>query len=159
MGSEGCMRRLWIGAAVAATFAMTAAAGAAWAQQTPAQPSIADPDQADQTTTAPAKPPRHTRKAAANPAVQPDPDLDANDQLAPSQMKQPMPAAVAQPSGAPRAMKRAATDATPAASPAAPPAPAAAPIAPRAPKPPGADTRTVACVGAFSKDSSHLRLA
>ena len=104
------MRRLWIGAAVAAVFAITAE-GTALAQQTPTQPSIADPDQADQTTTAPAKPPRHTRKATASPAVQPDPDLDANDQLAPSQMKQPMPAAVAQPSGAVHPMKRAATDA------------------------------------------------
>jgi hypothetical protein len=150
------MRRLWIGAAVAASFAMTA--GTTLAQQTPAQPSIADPDQPDQTTTPPAKPPRHTHKAAAAPATQPDPDLDANDQLAPSQMKQPMPAAVSQPSSAAHAIKRAATDAPTAA------APAAAsvepkPMAPRAPKAPAADARTVACVGAFSKDSSHLRLA
>jgi hypothetical protein len=154
------MRRLWIGAAAAATFAMTAT-GMALAQQTPAQPSIADPDQADQTTTPPAKPPRHTHKAAAAPAMQPDPDLDANDQLAPSQMKQPMPAAVSQPSGAAHAMKRAATDAPTAAAPAAPP-PASAepkPVAPRAPRAPAGDARTVACVGAFSKDSSHLRLA
>jgi hypothetical protein len=149
------MRSLSIGAALAATFAATlamTAPGAALAQQTPAQPSIADPDQADQTTT-PAKPPRRTRKAAASPAIQQDPDLDANDQLAPSQIKQPMPAAVSQPSGAAHAMKHAATDTPPAAM------PAAAPMAPRAPRPPAADARTVACVGAFSKDSSHLRLA
>jgi hypothetical protein len=157
MGLEGCMRGLWIGAAVAVTFAATlamTAAGMALAQQTPAQPSIADPDQADQTTTPPAKPPRHARKAAASSTVQSDPDLDANDQLAPSQMKQPMPAAVSQPSGAAHPMKHAATD-----TPAAPAAPAAAPMAPRAPRAPAADARTVACVGAFSKDSSHLRLA
>ena len=137
------------------------AEGTALAQQPPTQPSIADPDQADQTTTAPAKPPRHARKAAASPAVQPDPDLDANDQLAPSQMKQPMPAAVAQPSGAVHPMKRAATDALPAAAPAAPAPVSAAPkpMAPRAPRPPATDARTVACVGAFSKDFSHLRLA
>ena len=158
------MRRLWIGAAVAATFAATlamTAASTALAQQTPAQPSIADPDQPDQTTTPPAKPPRHTHKAAVSPAIQPDPDLDANDQLAPSQMKQPMPAAVSQPSGAAHPMKRAATDAPPATSPAAP-VPASVepkPMTPRAPRPPAADARTVACVGAFSKDSSHLRLA
>jgi hypothetical protein len=150
------MRSLSIGAALAATFAATlamTAPGAALAQQTPAQPSIADPDQADQTTTTLAKPPRRTRKAAASPAMQPDPDLDANDQLAPSQIKQPMPAAVSQPSGAAHPMKHAATDTPPAVM------PAAAPMAPRAPRPPAADARTVACVGAFSKDSSHLRLA
>jgi hypothetical protein len=151
------MRSLSISAALAATFAATiamTAPGATLAQQTPAQPSIADPDQADQTTPPPAKPPRHTHKAAANPAVQPDPDLDANDQLAPSQIKQPMPAAVSQPSGAAHPIKRAAADTVPAATPAA-----AAPVAPRAPRPPAVDARTVACVGAFSKDSSHLRLA
>lgn len=151
------MRKLWIGAAQAATFAATfamTAPGAALAQQTPAQPSIADPDQGDQTTTPPAKPPRHTRKAAASPAVQPDPDLDANDQLAPSQMKQPMPAAVSQPSGAAHPIKHAAADA-----PATATSAAAAPMAPRAPRAAAADARTVACVGAFSKDSSHLRLA
>jgi hypothetical protein len=148
------MCRLWIGAALAATLAMTAP-GTALAQQTPAQPSIADPDQADQTTT-PAKPPRHAHKAAAGPAVQLDPDLDTNDQLAPSQMKQPMPAAVSQPSGAAHPMKHAATDTPPPAMPAEPPA---TPMAPRTPRAPAADARTVACVGAFSKDSSHLRLA
>jgi hypothetical protein len=150
------MCRLWIGAALAATFAATlamTAPGTALAQQTPAQPSIADPDQADQTTTPPAKPPRRAHKAAA---VQADPDLDTNDQLAPSQMKQPMPAAVSQPSGAAHPMKHAATDTPP---PAMPAEPASAPMAPRTPKAPAADARTVACVGAFSKDSSHLRLA
>jgi hypothetical protein len=141
------MRSLWIGAALAATFAATlamTAPGRALAQQTPAQPSIADP----------AKPPRHAHKAAATPAVQPDPDLDANDQLAPSQIKQPMPAAVSQPSGAAHPMKHAAADTAPGAAPAAPVA-----AAPRAPRPPAVDAHTVACVGAFSKDSSHLRLA
>ena len=153
------MRKLWIGAAQAATFAATlamTAPGAALAQQTPAQPSIADPDQADQTTTPPAKPPRHTRKAAASPAVQPDPDLDANDQLAPSQMKQPMPAAVSQPSGAAHPIE--------ARSNRRPGGGNAQPLRPRLwhpgrPELPAADARTVACVGAFSKDSSHLRLA
>ena len=137
------MRRLWIGAAAAATIAMVAASTASAQQNPPAQPSIADPDQA---APPPAKSSRHSRKTTASVAAQPDPDLDTDDQLAPSQMKQPMPAAVSQPTGGAHAVKRAAADA-----PAAPRPAAARPLA--------ADTHTIACVGAFSKDSSNLRLA
>jgi len=69
-----------------------------------------------------------------------NPDLDSDDQLAPSQMKQPVPAAVSQPaSGAGHA-------ATSAVARHAGPAPAAA-------------GHTVACNGTFGKDSSHLKLA
>jgi hypothetical protein len=87
------------------------------------------------------------------PAPQQDPNLNAEDQLAPSQMAQPMPGAVAAPGGAPapapghataQPAKHAAT-ATPAAAMAKPAAAAA--------------SRTVACSGAFSQDSSSLRLA
>jgi len=84
-------------------------------------------------------------------APQQDPNLNAEDQLAPSQMAQPMPGAVAAPGGAPapghataQPAKHAAT-ATPAAAMANPAAAAA--------------SRTVACSGAFSKDWSNLRLA
>jgi hypothetical protein len=79
---------------------------------------------------------------------QPDPNLNAEDQLAPSQMNQPMPGAVATPTGAPArpAAKRAATSA------------AAAPSAPVKPGS-GASIHTVACSGPFSKDSSNLKLA
>jgi hypothetical protein len=69
-----------------------------------------------------------------------NPDLDTDDQLAPSQMKQPVPGAVSQPASAAHS----------AASPArhAVPAPAVE-----------ARTRTVNCSGTFGKDSSHLKLA
>jgi hypothetical protein len=79
-------------------------------------------------------------------APQPDPNLNAEDQLAPSQMNQPMPGAVAEPAGAPShaPAKHAATG--------APAAPATKPAA-------GASMHTVACSGPFSKDSSSLKLA
>ena len=69
-----------------------------------------------------------------------NPDLDTDDQLAPSQMKQPLPAAVSQPPGS------AAHASSPAVMHHAAPAPAAA-------------GHTVACSGTFGKDSSHLKLA
>jgi hypothetical protein len=68
-----------------------------------------------------------------------NPDLDSDDQLAPSQMKQPVPAAVSQPASAAHAS-------APPALRHAGPAPAAA-------------GHTVACSGSFAKDSSHLKLA
>jgi hypothetical protein len=68
-----------------------------------------------------------------------NPDLDTDDQLAPSQMKQPIPGAVSQPASAAHAS-------APAVVRHAGPAPAIA-------------GRTVACSGTFGKDSSHLKLA
>ena len=68
-----------------------------------------------------------------------NPDLDSDDQLAPSQMKQPVPAAVSQPASGVHA---------------------SAPAAVRHASPvPAAAGRTVACSGTFGKDSSHLKLA
>jgi hypothetical protein len=68
-----------------------------------------------------------------------NPDLDTDDQLAPSQMKQTVPAAVSQPGNA---------------------AHASAPAAVRHGGPaPAAAGHTVACSGTFGKDSSHLKLA
>ena len=78
-----------------------------------------------------------------------NPDLDTDDQLAPSQMRQPVPAAVAHPAGAAHA---------PAPGSAAGSAPASAPIRHGGPAP-AAGGRTVACGGTFAKDSSHLKLA
>jgi hypothetical protein len=77
------------------------------------------------------------------PANQSNPDLDTEDQLAPSQMKQPMPAPAAEPGGT-------------AAKPAHPAAPAGG-VPPHAAAP--ASTRTVACSGPFAKDSGMLALA
>jgi hypothetical protein len=66
-----------------------------------------------------------------------NPDLDSDDQLAPSQMKQPVPGAESQPASAAHA-------------------PAALRHAGAAPAVAG---HTVACSGTFGKDSSHLKLA
>jgi hypothetical protein len=159
------MRKAWIGAALTMALAL-AGVGPLSAQQTQStQPSIANPDQPDQATPPPsAKSTHHARTRSVAPASQVNPDLDADDQLAPSQMKQPMPAAVAEPTGpashkpAHPVMHAAATAAAPdAAAPvAAKPVAAARPTPARAAS---ASARVVTCIGAFSKDSSHLRLA
>jgi hypothetical protein len=73
------------------------------------------------------------------PATQPDPNLNTEDQLAPSQMKQAMPGQVSEPGSAP--------------------AKPAHPAHTAAVKPFSPSARVVACSGIFSKDSSHLRLA
>jgi hypothetical protein len=83
--------------------------------------------------------------ADAAPAQQ-DQSLSPEDQLAPSQMTQPMPGRVATPGGT--ASHPAAQQAKSAAGPAA------------AAKPPaGAAMKAVVCNGPFSKDSSNLKLA
>lgn len=154
------MHRGWIGAALITGFA-TWTAGSLWAQQNqmgPAQPSIMSPerssttnDQDDDAPTVivPPQSPKPARKGAktAAPALQNDPNIDANDQLAPSQVQQPMPAAVAEPSTAAsrrRAAAARAANAMPE------PVPAAKP---------GRHDHAVACSGAFGKNSSHLKLA
>jgi hypothetical protein len=82
----------------------------------------------------------------------PDTSLNAEDQLAPSQMNQPMPGAVPAPSGGPShaPAKHTATAPSPT------PSPAAAAVRSNAAI---AASRTVACSGPFSKDSSNLKLA
>jgi len=80
------------------------------------------------------------------PAMQTDPNLNSEDQLAPSQMKQRMPAAVPEPTNAAHG--------------AAHPAMHAAAVShPAAPKFPSPSSHVVACSGIFAKDSNHLRLA
>jgi hypothetical protein len=78
--------------------------------------------------------------AAPRQINQVNPDLDNDDQLAPSQIKQPLPGAVAQPASA---------------------AHASAPALRHAGSAPAAEirTHTVSCSGTFGKDSSHLKLA
>jgi hypothetical protein len=98
----------------------------------------------------PANPTRRSRPQTAAPALQPD--LDPNDQLSPLQMKQPMPAAVAEPSGAPsrkpsHPVMHAATSAM-----TEPRAAAAIPSRPAA-------FRAVECSGPFASDSGNLSLA
>jgi hypothetical protein len=142
------MRKTWMGAALFAGMALAAAPLSAQQRQVPSgQPSIMEDDSADQTTPPqPAKPSRRSRASA----VQSNPDLDTDDQLAPSQMKQPMPAAVSQPASAP------AKPAHPAKHAAADPPPEHAAPAARA----AAPGRTViTCSGPFAKDSGMLALA
>jgi hypothetical protein len=109
-------------------------------------------------TPSPAKPPRHTHAQTAAQAKSTNPDLDTDDELAPSQLKQPMPAAVSEPGGAAArapahpAKHAASADTDPTAAAVAKPAAAARSAGPTGP-------HVVACSGAFSKDSSHLRLA
>ena len=83
----------------------------------------------------------------AAPAMQSDPDLGTEDQLAPSQIKQKVPAAVAEPTGA------AARPAHPA---------IACRCGRRSPpcrRSASPSAHVVACSGIFAKDSNHLRLA
>jgi len=81
---------------------VTAPLSAQQRQASPTQPSIVDEDEPDQATAPPAaKPAKKSHKLTAAPVMQRDPDLDTDDQLAPSQIKQAMPAAVAEPAGVP----------------------------------------------------------
>jgi hypothetical protein len=142
------MHRRWIEAALLISLAMTIVAatitGPVSAQQSQ-QPSIIQEEQ----NTAPAAPPPRTPRSRGGkpaPAFEHDPDLDAQDQFAPSQVQQQMPDAVAMPSGG---RTRATTPATDAAI-----EPGAAARPARAAKP-----NIIACSGVFAKDSSHTKLA
>lgn len=83
---------------------------------------------------------------AGAPAMQSDPNLSSEDQLAPSQIKQKIPAAVAEPTGGAHTTKHPAMRA------------AAAPHS-AAPRPARPGAHVVACAGIFAKDSNALRLA
>ena len=150
----------WLGATLIAGVAIAAAGSLSAQQPNPAQPSIMKEDDGDapvivtpQQSAKPAKPPRRSTKTTA-PTIQADPNLDANDQLAPSQVQQQMPGAVAEPTAAGR--KPATAHATAAA---APPTGAAAPPSGPGAKPAGRAPHAVACSGVFGKNSSHLKLA
>ena len=126
---------------------VAAATNTAWAQQrsiAPNQPSIMNEEEEASPTAPAAKPAKPPRGQPQAPTLETDPDLDAADQLAPSQIRQPMPAPVAEPTGGgrTRATRGAALE-------------------------PGAEPRTaataksdsVACNGVFARDSSHSKLA
>jgi hypothetical protein len=139
----------WTGAVWAASAAVVAGLAVATssslsAQQSnsQAQPSIMleEPGTAA-SQSPPPKPAKSKRARVQTPPAEKNPDLDAADELAPSQMSQPMPAAAAMPTRART------TDLT------APPATAGG-------RPSRANPHlVVACSGAFAKDSSHLKLA
>jgi hypothetical protein len=139
------MYRGWL-AGAALLCLVAAGTNTASAQQrsiAPDQPSIMNEEDGSPPTPA-AKPAKQPRGQPQAPALETDPDLDAADQLAPSQIRQPMPAAVAEPTGGgrTRATRGAALE-------------------------PGAEPRTaataksdsVACNGVFARDSSHSKLA
>jgi hypothetical protein len=142
----GCIKAaLLIGFAVAT-------AGAASAQQRqvpPAQPSIMneEEDTPPPSSQSQAAKPARGRADTAAPTLETDPNLDQADQLAPSQIRQPMPAAVAEPTGnRPARSVARGTEAM---------------------VEPGTSERsslpakqyTVACRGVFGKDSNHGKLA
>jgi hypothetical protein len=127
--------------------ALTMPAAAQPGMQVAQQPSIMQPEP----NVAPAAPPR-TRGQKPPPTFEHDPDLDAQDQFAPSQVEQPLPDAVPMPGGARRTRTH---GSAPAANAAVDPGAAAAPAPPaRAAKP-----NIIACSGVFAQDSSHAKLA
>jgi hypothetical protein len=133
-----------------ATILAATIAGPASAQQSQKlaqQPSIAQ-DEQNPTPAPPAKASR-TRGQKPAPAFEHDPDLDAQDQFAPSQVQQPLPDAVAMPSGGGRTQTRAAAHGTDAA------------IEPGAAARPARTGKAniIACSGVFARDSSHTKLA
>jgi hypothetical protein len=163
------MGQSWIGAACAASLVLStvgplcAQEGQQEGQQdrqvVPAvsQPAIITNDEgavAPATQPPANKPPRALAQRSRS-AFEHDPDLDDADQLAPSQVTQPMPAAVAEPSGAPAPnatqgrAKRGGAPKTVMTEPAARTKPPAA----AAPPP------NVVCGGAFAKDSNRVKLA
>lgn len=128
---------------------VVAATDSPWAQQRSLganQPSIINEEDDVSPPAAPTEPakPRHARAQSQGPALETDPNLVAEDQLAPSQIRQPMPAAVAEPTGGGhlRATRGAALE---------PGAEAHAAAA--------AKSDNVACRGVFARDSSHAKLA
>ena len=145
------MRRGWTGAAWAAVAAAVAGltvamSGSLSAQQSnsQAQPSIMTeekPDAAPSQSAQSPKPAKSKLARAHTPPAEKNPDLDAADELAPSQMSQPMPAAASMPT------RTRTTDLT------------AAPAAAGGKASRANPHLVVACSGPFAKDSSHLKLA
>jgi hypothetical protein len=135
----------------AATIIAATIAGSASAQQGQKfaqQPSIIQDDQ-NPAPAAPSAKPSRPRSQKPAPAFEHDPDLDAQDQFAPSQVQQPLPDAVAMPSGGGHARSRAAA---PGGDAAVEPSAAARPAR-------SAKQNIIACSGVFAKDSSHTKLA
>ena len=159
------MRGRWLGATLIAGVAIAAAGSLSAQQPNPAQPSIMKEDDSDapvivtpQQSAKPAKPPRRSTKTTA-PTIQADPNLDANDQLAPSQSA----TADAGRGGASRPPRRAARRRDPRMRPPRPrrpPTGAAAQPSGRARNRHGREPHAVACSGVFEKNSEPpLKLA
>jgi hypothetical protein len=140
------MCRGWL-AGLLLLWLVVSAVNTSWAQQrsiAPNQPSIMNEEE-DAAPPAPAgKAAKSARGLSQPPALETDPDLDAADQLAPSQIRQPIPAAVAEPTGPgrTRATRGAALESG---------------VEPRTTV--AAKSESVACNGVFARDSSHSKLA
>jgi hypothetical protein len=148
------MHRRWIEAAllVGLTTIFAGPLAAQQRQQQSTQPSIMNDEQdAAPAVPPPAAKPARPRGGKSAPAFEHDPDLDAQDQFAPSQIQQQVPDAVAMPSSGGSGGNRAhaaarGTDAVM--------EPGAIARASRSTKP-----NIVACSGVFARDSSHAKLA
>ena len=140
------MYRGWFAGALLLSL-VAAANNGAWAQQRslgPSQPSIMNEEDGASPPAAVEQPAKGVRAGGQPQSPALDPDLDAADQLAPSQIRQPIPAAVAEPTGKGRvrATRGAALE----------PGAEARPLA-------AARSDNVACNGVFARDSSHAKLA
>ncbi len=146
------MHRRWIEAALLACLALATAGplGAQQRQPMPAgQPSIMNDEEDTTPPPPPAPKPARMSGRKQTPAFEHDPDLDASDQFAPSQVDQTMPGAVSMPSRRSQTRARAAARGSDSA------------IEPGAPARPSrqAKLHVVACSGVFGPDSSHAKLA
>src|SRR5271170_3658583 len=145
------MHRRWIEAALLAGLAIGTAGTLAAQQRQPlpaGQPSIMN-DEEDTTPAPPPSKPARTRGQKPAAAFEHDPDLDAADQLAPSQVNQPLPGAVSMPSGGSQTHTRAAAPGSDAS------LDAGTPVRPSRP----GKQHVIACDGVFGRDSSHAKLA
>jgi hypothetical protein len=138
------MHREWLAGALL-VWLVVAAHSVAWSQQRslgPNQPSIMSEEDGASPPPGAGQPTKGFRAAGHSGAPALDPDLDAADQLAPSQIRQPMPAAVAEPTGTGHGTRGAALE-------------------PGAEARPSASARSdnVVCNGVFARDSSHAKLA
>jgi hypothetical protein len=140
------MHRGWFAGAL--LLALVAAANnGAWAQQRSlgqSQPSIMNEEDGASPPADAQRPAKGDRAVGQSQPPALDPDLDAADQLAPSQIRQPIPAAVAEPTGKGRVR-----------------ATRGAALEPGAEARPSAAARSdnVACTGVFARDSSQAKLA
>jgi hypothetical protein len=143
------MYRWWRGAALLISLAI-GTAGSVFAQGLPAQPPPMQRPFVNEDAVTPVAPPSQpapARKQKKAPVFEHDPDLDASDQLAPSQIDTSMPGAVSMPTGG--SHTRAAARGTDSML-----EPGSVARQSRPAKP-----QVIACSGLFGPDSSHAKLA
>jgi hypothetical protein len=144
------MHRWWRGATLLISLAI-GTAGSVFAQGLPAQPPQTQRpfiNEDDVSPVAPPAQPAPARKQKKSPVFEHDPDLDASDQLAPSQIDTSMPGAVSMPTGG--SHTRAAARGTDS---------VLEPGTLARQSRPAAKPQIIACSGLFGPDSSHAKLA